>query len=241
MTAHEQPARPRKLGPGSDSDTLQALALVPATSFQTIVDAGCGTGRQTLALAGKLQTGVHAVDISEAHLEALVSQARESGLDHLITPCCMDMRNIPEAFPAIDLLWSECAAYSIGFDDALRRWHPCIAPGGHAVISELSWLDNDIPDVARQYLQGSYPNMRLHRDNITAIEDADYCLIDTHVLSKSAWVEDYYEVLAPHAQRLLNHPEPSVRRFAEDTLKSIAIFEYFSDIYGYVFYVLKKP
>ena len=40
-----------KLGPGSDDDTLKVLTMLPGGSRELIVDAGCGAGRQTLALA----------------------------------------------------------------------------------------------------------------------------------------------------------------------------------------------
>jgi hypothetical protein len=38
-----------KLGPGGNEHTLHVLRLLPKQQFRIIVDAGCGTGRQTLA------------------------------------------------------------------------------------------------------------------------------------------------------------------------------------------------
>jgi hypothetical protein len=40
-----------KLGPGSNFDTLKVLNMLPREDYGVIVDAGCGTGRQTLVLA----------------------------------------------------------------------------------------------------------------------------------------------------------------------------------------------
>lgn len=241
MSKPDQPIKVRKLGPGSDADTLRVLAMLPDNGFPVVVDAGCGSGRQTLALAKKLQTCVHGVDSAPYHLELLNRCAKEAGVDHLITSCCLDMADIPAHFPSIDLLWSECAAYCIGFDHALEKWYPAIRPGGYAVISELSWLKDTAPPDVVGYLQASYPLMWPLESNIAAAVNAGFQLVATHVLSRTAWIEDYYEVLVPHARALLSHPEISVRKFAEETLKAIAIFEDFSDTYGYVFYVLKKP
>jgi hypothetical protein len=42
----------------------------------------------------------------------------------------MDMKDIPQVFQGIDLLWSEGAAYNIGFANALATWAPALAPGG---------------------------------------------------------------------------------------------------------------
>jgi hypothetical protein len=39
-----------KLGPGDDANTLHVLRLLSKTRFRLVVDAGSGTGRQTVAL-----------------------------------------------------------------------------------------------------------------------------------------------------------------------------------------------
>lgn len=229
-----------KLGPGSDADTLQVLAMIPRDSFEVVVDAGSGIGRQTTALAKRLQTLVHAVDCNEPYLDRLAQRANDLGIGHLVRTHGMDMADIPAGFPEIDLLWSECAAYHIGFPNALKSWFAAIRPGGYAVVSELSWLCDDIPAEARQYFQTSYPDMRSVDRNIAIARDAGYEVVATHVLSSAAWIEGYYEMLAPLARSLLNHPEKSVRDFAAETLKGIWIFDCFGESYGYVFYVLKR-
>ena len=93
-----------KLGPGDNVHTLHVLHLLPKQQFRVIVDAGCGTGRQTLALAGELGTMVHAVDTYEPFLNDLTQRAREAGIEHLVQTHCMDMKGIPDVFQHIDLL-----------------------------------------------------------------------------------------------------------------------------------------
>ena len=127
-----------KLGPGSNSDSLHVLGLLPKKRFSVIVDAGCGTGRQTLALAKELGTPIQAIDSYEPFLIHLKQRAKEMGVEHLVRTHCMDMKDIPRVFQDIDLLWSEGAAYNIGFSNALASWSPAITPDGFAVVSELS-------------------------------------------------------------------------------------------------------
>jgi serine/threonine-protein kinase HipA len=232
-----------KLGPGSNLDTLQALAMIPQDSFPVIVDAGSGAGRQTLALASQLRTPVHAVDTSERHLGTLARYAEEFGMDELVHMHCMDMADIPGCFPAIDLLWSECAAYHIGFPRALETWFHAIRPDGYAVVSELSWLrsQDEVPPAAREYFRSGYPDMRTVDDNLAVARAVGYDVIATHLLSRAAWIDGYYDKLEPLANSLLQHAEQSVRNFAQQTLSGIRIFDSAEGNYGYVFYVLRKP
>lgn len=230
-----------KLGPGSDADTLHVLAMIPCDTFALIVDAGCGIGRQTLALAGRLQTKVHAVDTAAKHLDSLTRYSAQFGIEHLVQTHCMDMADISAIFRAIDLLWSECAAYHIGFPNALATWLHAIRPGGYAVISELSWLRDEVPEHVRAYFRSGYSDMRTMDKNLAIARAAGYEVIATHVLSTAAWVDGYYDKLEPLAQSLLKHPENAVRAFAAQTLEGIRIFDSAEDNYGYVFYVLRKP
>jgi SAM-dependent methyltransferase len=228
-----------KLGPGSNADTLYVLGLLPRQGFRVVIDAGCGTGRQTLALAKGLCTSVHAVDSSEPFLSDLVRRAGEAQVGHLVRAHCMDMRDIPQAFQGIDLLWSEGAAYNIGFRNALATWAPALAPDGLLVVSELSWLKERAPDAVREFFRTGYPDMRSVQDNIAVAEGAGYKVVTTYTLPRGAWVDGYYDILAPRAKALLDHPDPRVRDFAAETVQEIEVFQCSEDSYGYVFYVLR--
>src|SRR5918999_634397 len=73
-----------KLGPGGDVHTLNVLRLLPKQQYRVIVDAGCGTGRQTLVLAKELDTLIHAVDSYEPFLHDLRQRAKIAGIERLI-------------------------------------------------------------------------------------------------------------------------------------------------------------
>ena len=96
-----------KLGPGSNDDTRHVLKLLPKQQFRHIVDAGCGTGRQTMVLVKELRNLVHAVDSYEPFLRDLMQRAEETQTEHLVQTHCMDMKDIPDMFKNIDLLISD--------------------------------------------------------------------------------------------------------------------------------------
>ncbi len=229
-----------KLGPGDDAHTRRALRSLPKRRFEVVVDAGCGAGRQTLVLAAELATKIHAVDAHMPFLDDLGQRARDARLDHLVQAHCMDMKDIPRAFPRIDLLWSEGAAYSIGFANALRVWAPAIATGGFAVVSELSWLREEAPDAVREFFRVGYPDMQSIGRNIEVVQAAGYKVLETSVLPAKAWVDGYYEILEPRAKALLDHPDDAVRAFASETTREIEAFRQSDGSYGYVFYALGR-
>jgi trans-aconitate methyltransferase len=229
-----------KLGPGDNILTLHVLSLLPKHEFGAIVDAGCGTGRQTIALARRLGAPVHAVDSHQPFLNELVRRAKEAGIEHLVQPHCMDMKDIPSIFRDIGLLWSEGAAYNIGFSNALTTWASAIRPGSFAVVSELSWLREQAPEPVRAFFSTGYPEMRSLYENIAVCESAGYEVLGTYTLPKEAWVDGYYDVLAPRAKALVDHPDSAVRDFAVETIKEIEVFDRSEESYGYVFYLLQR-
>ena len=167
-----------KLGPGGNAHTLHVLRLLPKQQFRVIVDAGCGTGRQTMVLAKELGTLVHAVDSYEPFLNDLTRRAKEAGIEHLVQTHCMDMKDIPGVFQHIDLLWSEGAAYNIGFANALTTWASAINPDGFAVVSELSWLREQVPNAVREFFLSGYPDMQSVHHNLAVAENAGYKVLD---------------------------------------------------------------
>lgn len=229
-----------KLGPGSDADTRDILHRLPIDRFDVIVDAGCGTGRQTIVLARELRTPVHAIDTYEPFLEELRRRAVEAGVSHLVQAHCMDMKDIPDEFPGIDLLWSEGAAYNIGFADALAAWSRAIRPAGFAVVSELAWLTDRAPKMAREFFSAAYPDMRHTSDNVAIAARAGYRVLGTRTLPEEAWTEGYYDVLEERVKSLADHPDAAVRALARETAKEIDVFKSSEGSFGYVFYVLQR-
>jgi SAM-dependent methyltransferase len=229
-----------QLGPGGNAHTLHVLRLLPRRTVRVVVDAGCGTGRQTLALAKALGVVVHAVDSYQPFLNDLERRAREEKVEHLVRAHCADMKDIPLLLRDVDLLWSEGAAYNIGFSRALATWASALVPGGFAVVSELSWLKSQAPDAVREFFRSAYPDMRSVRHNIAVAQRAGYEVITTYTLPREAWVDGYYDVLAPRATALLEHPDPSVRDLAAQTVREIEVFGGSGDSYGYVFYALQR-
>ena len=96
-----------------------------------------------------------------------------------------------------------------------------------AVVSELSWLREQVPEAVREFFVSGYPDMHSIQQNLAVAENAGYRVLTTYTLPKEAWVEGYYDLLEPRATALIDHPDSSVRDFAVETIKEIEIFKRF--------------
>ena len=139
-------------GPGLDTCTRQALALcgdLPAAP--RVLDLGCGPGAQTLTLAEALPTArIIALDLVAEFLAELRARADVRGeVAGRIETLQGDMADLPFAEGSFDLLWSEGAAYSMGFFAALAAWRRLLVDGGCLAVSELVWLDRSPPAEVR--------------------------------------------------------------------------------------------
>lgn len=146
------------------------------------------------------------------------------------------MAEPPIAPRRLDLLWSEGAAYNIGFENALSLWRPLLAPNGIAVLSECTWLSDDRPDDVVAFWTAAYPAMGTITENIERAAHAGYDVLETTTLPAEAW-DDYY---APIFQAVEDgnaaHLDPA---FTAELAQERAIWRASRGSYGYVFYSAK--
>jgi len=230
-------------GPGSDEITAKALSFVPdLKNGARVFDMGCGPGRATLVLAQNLQTKIVAVDLVESFLDHLSKSAKAAGLSHLVEIHPGSMTEINEAEASIDLIWSEGAAYSVGFDHALSIWHPFLKPSGIVALTELSWLTDSPSNQAVAFWQENYPAMRSKEKNSKAAEGIGYRCLQQLVLPSSCWWDEYYNPLKANIDRLA--PLAAADAVLSETIrrskKEISLYERHAKDYGYVFYILQK-
>jgi SAM-dependent methyltransferase len=228
-------------GPGDDRSTADALRRLPRLPHAPVVlDLGCGPGRQTLVLAKLLGTKVNAVDIHRPFLGQLERSAEAQGLSHLIETRLQDMGALDVPPDSVDLIWSEGAAYILGFEEALRRWRPLLKPRGLMALTECTWLTDDPPDEARDFWHNGYPAMGTITQNCRRADVHGFDVLDTFALPGSAWWDDYYTPLQSRVQQLRPTTSTELIQLLDETEREIDLFRHHGSSYGYVFFLLRR-
>lgn len=233
-------------GPGSPDSTRLALSLLQrhrsglATEPLAVLDIGCGPGRQTLDLLRALPAArVTATDTWDLALDQLkAGAAAESGLEERLQVRNADMKALPFADGAFDLIWSEGAIYIMGFAEGLAAWRRLLRPGGMIAVTEISWTVPDPPGEARRFWEAEYPGIGSVQTNLQRMETAGYQTLGAFVLPPSDWWA-YYEPLSANARAF------SARHAGDETAAQVLSMEQAEvDLYAahgwsysYVFYL----
>jgi len=238
VTLHQ--GLPRE-GPGHDDVTRDALRRLPPLSPRPVVfDLGCGPGRQTLVLARTLKTRIVAVDYHQPYLDELLQSATDQGLSHWIEMRCEDMGALNVMPGSVDLVWSEGAAYILGFEEALRRWRNLLAPDGILAVTECTWLTEDRPEEARAFWDMNYPAMGSISQNTCQAEALGLEVIDSFPLPAAAWWDDYYTPLLDRIAALRPTASGDLIGVLDETEREIDLYRKYGHSYGYVFYIFRS-
>jgi len=241
-----------RLGPGTEASTLKALEIVAAArpSPTTIaaggrlrvLDLGCGTGAQSLILARQLGEKILAVDNHQPYLDALRRRAEAAGVSERIVPLLSDMRAMEFGEGAFDLIWTEGAIFCMGFLDGLVKCRKWLAPCGLLALTEICWLQADVPQDCRDFLLQLYPPTMDIAGNLAAIRERGYTVVDHFTLPKSAWSEEYYRPIEARLEVLREQYAGDSERLGMIEMIQAEMDGYrkYSDYYGYVFFILKR-
>jgi SAM-dependent methyltransferase len=223
--------------PGSDASTARAFEQL-GTRPRRVLDAGCGPGRQTLALARLCDAEILAVDLHAPLLGELRERVAGAGLSHRIRArlCSMLAPDLPDDF---DLVWSEGAVYNVGFEAGLAGFVQRLAPGGAVALTELCWLEADPPEQARAFWRDGYPDMQPVDVCLARLRRAGFEPLAHFALPESDWWLGYYGPLeARHTELRARYAGDSpVLAWLDEQYREIELYRRHAASYGYVFYV----
>jgi cyclopropane fatty-acyl-phospholipid synthase-like methyltransferase len=230
-------------GPGSAAETKRALDLLGAEKDAPLqaLDVGCGTGAQTFVLAEKTNWNITAVGIFAEFLEILEERAVSMGLAERVSVSSQSMDSL--SFEGqFDVIWSEGAAYSMGFASAVREWRRFLKTGGALAVSEISWLTGSRPGELEKFWTEAYPQIDTVSNKIRVLEKSGYSPAAYFALPEYCWLEEYYHFAEARFDDFLARHQCSseAAAFVEGEKQEIALYKKYKEYYGYGFYLARK-
>jgi len=232
-------------GPGDKASTQRAYRMAtelpPAPS---ILDIGCGPGKQTLDLAEISAGQITAVDTHAPFLQELARRAEavghSVGQGARIFPLQASMVDLPFEAPSFDLIWCEGAMYFLGFETALKQWKRLLKPGGYLAVTEPCWLNSERPPFLKDFW-AEYPAMTDIPSRLAQIIAQGYRDLGHFVLPDSAWWQDYYTPMLARIQQLRQKyaNEPKLLTLLDEAEQEPLLHKQSAGAYGYVFFVMQ--
>lgn len=235
-------AIPRQ-GPGDRESTERALQLLPILNTnQRILDIGCGSGAQTIDLARATEARIVAVDNHPPFISQLRKRANEEGFDERITAQVGDMNELQFPDRSFDVIWSEGAIFIMGFGKGLAAWRRLLPRGGHLVVSEFCWLEDNPPAEMEEMLMDECSDVGGVEARRKAVAEHGYRLLGDFVLPEVGWWENYYLPLGECLERFrLSHAgNPEALDVADRSQREIDLYRRHAGSFGYVFFVLQR-
>lgn len=230
-------------GPGSPEVTLKALSFIDNLNDESqIADLGCGTGGQTLVLAGAAPGTITAIDLFPRFIDMLNENAAKQGIHDRVKGVAGSMDQLSFAPGELDLIWSEGAIYNIGFERGLREWKQYLKPGGFIAVSEASWFTYNRPAEIEEFWQSEYPGIDTVSKKVDQMQKAGFVPIATFVLPENCWTEHFYEpqVGAQEAFLKKHAGNQAAKDFIANQKHEAQLYDKHKAYYGYAFYIGKK-
>ena len=223
-------------GPGSEDDTLRALANVLHAPRQ-VLEIGCGKGIATTLLAQHTEAVITAVDNEESALLRLNERMQQAGLADNVTTVCASMTDLPFAPESFDLIWCEGSAYIMGVEAALSQWQPLLKKDGVLVMSDLVWLTESPSTTAKQFWSNGYPDMTTVADRLQQMTAAGYKVINNFTLSQDGW-NAYIDPLSQRVAELKD--EMMGKQALKDIMDELGVYRDHLGEFGYQMFILQK-
>lgn len=231
-------------GPGGEAETELALHLagVDRSTPLKMADIGCGTGASTLLLARLLKAQITAVDLLPEFLEVLNARAQRLGVAQAITTLACSMDHLPFAEEDFDVIWSEGAIYTIGFEQGISDWRRYLKVGGLLVVSEITWTTETRPADLQRHWESQYPEIDRASAKFRLLERHGYSPIGYFLLPEHCWLDHYYRPLQARFADFLNRHGDSdaARVIVSAEQQEISLYETHNSHFGYGVYIARR-
>lgn len=230
-------------GPGSRESTVKALSFIDNLKKDSqIIDIGCGTGGQTMVIAGNTPARIIGVDLFPAFIDLFNSRAEKNNFHDRVKGIIGSMDKLQFKSEEFDLIWSEGAIYNIGFERGINEWYKFLKPDGYIAVSEASWFTEKRPVEIENFWKNAYPEIDTISNKVEIMQKAGYIPVATFVLPESCWIDNFYVPQVSAQENFLKKyvGNKTVEEFIANQRHEAELYYKYKKNYGYVFYIGKK-
>jgi SAM-dependent methyltransferase len=229
-------------GPGSHEMTAKALSFLDTRGISRVADLGCGTGYQTMILAQNLHGNIVGLDQISAFIDALNANALRQGLQDRVSGIVGSMESLPFQKEEFDLIWSEGAIDSVGFEEGLTHWNGFLRMNGFVGVTCPCWFTDEHPAEVEQFWSDAGNGLDTIEHNIAAMQRAGYAPIAIFTLPEQCWTDNYF---APRAKKetelLISHSgSKTTESYVANDTYEVELYAKYKQYYGYAFYIGRK-
>ena len=114
-----------------------------------------------------------------------------------------------------------------------------MAPNGVAVISEMNYFSNNVPEDVVQYMKSAYPGIKTEAENSILINSSGFKLVALHRLPPSAWWDYYYDPLRENITALKDNDDDVMQAVINETEEEMKFFKAHQEDCGYTYYIMR--
>ncbi len=232
----------KRLGPGSQAATLDAIKSMSNDRPIRVLDIGCGVGTHTFIIAQTLENArVIAIDNNPDYIKQLNDNATQLALTARVEGVCMSMFEMSFEPASFDYIFAEGSIYIAGFTSGLEQWKKFLKPGGSIICSEISWIVDTPSSQAKEYWEAAYPQIATIASKINQAQELGYTATKWAILPPECWTTNYYVPLQNNLdamrQKYTNNQE--AQQVIEIIEQEIDMYNNHGSQYSYVFYTLQ--
>jgi len=238
----ETHSRLERQGPGSPEMTIKALSFIDNhKNFDKVLDLACGSGGQTMVLANNITGKITGIDIIPELINVFNNNSKKLNLQERVNGIIGSMENLPFQKEDFDLIWSEGAIDTIGFEKGLTYWYGLLKKNGYVAVTCPSWFTNERPTEIEKFWSGFGIGLDKIADNISIMQKIGYVPIASFILSEKCWI-DYFVSREIEDKKILEKHAGNefVKAYVNNNKYEAELYSKYNQYYGYVFYIGKR-
>ena len=237
----------KRQGPGSSEMTIKALSFIDdIDKISRVADLGCGTGGQTMVLAQNITGNIVGVDMIPDFINIFNDNAKILNFQERVNGIVGSMENLSFQKEEFDLIWSEGAVDSIGFENGfshcLTYWNGFLKKNGYVAVTCPSWFTYEHPAEVEKFWIDAGSGLDTIGNNISTVQKAGYIPVASFTIPEKCWTDNYFTPRTVAEKALLEKyvGNNTVEEYIESSKCEVELYSKYKQYYGYVFYIGRK-